>query len=445
MTTKRLAAFCFILFFSQIFSLSAANKVLWVPFKGTVELGLSPYIVRALKYAEDQKYDAVILDIDTFGGRVDAAVVMRDALIDSKMLTVAWVNKRAISAGALISLACKKIFFTPGSTMGAATPIQASPGGEAQSVGEKVISYFRAEMGSTADRFGRDKKIAESMVRASEDIKGLVKKDEVLTLTDQTALSTKISDGTVENKEKLLEAIQMANAQVDIFEINWAESIVRFLTDPTVSGLLMSGGVLGIIIELKAPGFGLGGFLALVCFALFFGGKFLVHLAGWEEVILLAFGVMALLIEFLVFPGTVISGAIGLCLIALSLLLAGVPKQIPIDFSFPDLQSHLNGVGIAFFVALAGLILVYYWFIKNPLNSPMVMGETLPSGDLSQESNIPLGTQGEVETDLHPAGKVRFGEKSIEVITESGQFISKGEKVILSRREGFQNFVKPHH
>ncbi len=133
--------------------------------------------------------------------------------------------------------------------MGAATPIQMGVEGGAAPVENKIVSYFRAEMGSTAERNGRDRKVAEAMVSATDDLKDLVKKGDVLTLTDVSALKTKISDGTIASQIELLTALQMPNASVEVFEINWAERIVRFITDPTVSSLLMSGGALGLFIE----------------------------------------------------------------------------------------------------------------------------------------------------------------------------------------------------
>ena len=124
-------------------SILVAKIVYVVPIQGTIDLGLPPFIERVITSAEDENADAVIFEIDTFGGRVDAATQIKDALLDANLLTVAFINRRAISAGALISLSCEKIFMTGGGTIGAATAVDMS----GKKGSEKVISYMREEMG----------------------------------------------------------------------------------------------------------------------------------------------------------------------------------------------------------------------------------------------------------------------------------------------------------
>lgn len=423
--------------------LTQSAKILWVPMEGTVELGLSPYIKRSLDYASENGFDAVVLDIDTFGGRVDAAVTIRDALLDSPLQTVAWVNKRAISAGALISLACKKIFYTPGSTMGAATPIQVGGDGEAKSVDNKIVSYFRAEMGSTAERNGRNRKLAEAMVLATDDIPGLVKKGDVLTLTDKTALENKMSDGTIATKEELIRKLGFDNPTIEIFEINWAEQIVRFVTEPTVSGLLMSAGILGLFLEFQSPGFGLPGIVGISCLALFFFGKWIVHLAEWQEVILLLLGIILIMIEIFLLPGKIIAGAAGALLVFLALFLAGVSPKIPFDFSMPDVRSHMNTVSISFLLAFAGMILAYFFVARNPKKSPLVMGDSLTraEGYTSSDPHSELvGLKGILTTDLRPTGKAEIQSKIYEVHSQ-GDWLKKGSPVKVIGVEGLKIIV----
>ncbi len=425
-------------------SLSAQEKILWVPLQGTVELGLSPYITRAVKYAEDNQFDAIVLDVETFGGRVDAAVVIRDALLNTKLLTVAWVNKRAISAGALISLACKKVFFSPGSTMGAATPIQMNPQGGAQPVENKFVSYFRAELGATAERNGRDRKVAEAMVKATEEIKGLVAKDDVLTLTDVTAKTVGFSDGTIADKNELLKTLGFKDPTIEEFKINWAERIVRFLTDPTVSGVLMTVGVLGVFLELQAPGFGLPGIVGITCFAIYFSAKFLVHLAGWEEVLLLILGIILLAVEFLFLPGTLIAGILGAACMIAALVMTGISPKIPLDWNAPEIQNHLMGVGIAMVAMILGLLLAAYLMVRNPKKTALVMSESLDrdKGFVSASDLSFLQDKvGTALTDLHPSGKCQFDQSSYEVIS-SGSYIRRDAHVRVLSVEGSKIVVE---
>ena len=148
------------LYILSFISFIYADKIYRIPISGTIDLGLPPYIERALKEAESNAAAAVIFDINTFGGRVDAATQIKDAILASEIKTIAFINRRAISAGALISLSCEKIFMTGGGLIGAATAVDMS----GKKGSEKVISFMREEMASTAEQRGRSKEIARGMV-----------------------------------------------------------------------------------------------------------------------------------------------------------------------------------------------------------------------------------------------------------------------------------------
>ena len=200
---------------------------------------------------------AVILEINTFGGRLDAAVLIRDAFLNARVRTVAFVNKRAISAGALIALAAEKIVMADGGTIGAATPVQiGQPGSPAQPVEEKTVSFVRKEFRATAESRKRPPLIAEAMVDADVEIPGLIQKGKLLTLTTEEALKHKVADFRADTLEGVLERLGLAGAEVRRPSPNWAENLVRFLTHPVVSSLLITIGMLGIILEILTPGFG---------------------------------------------------------------------------------------------------------------------------------------------------------------------------------------------
>ncbi len=148
-----------------------AEVVYRVPIQSTIDLGLPPFIERAVEQAESEGAEAIVFDIDTFGGRVDGATQIKDAILDSKVLTVAFINRRAISAGTLISLSCERIYMTDGGTIGAATAVDMS----GKKGSEKVISYMREEMASTAESRGRSEEIARGMV--DEELKQNIQND----------------------------------------------------------------------------------------------------------------------------------------------------------------------------------------------------------------------------------------------------------------------------
>jgi membrane-bound serine protease (ClpP class) len=269
-----------------------AGDVYLVQISGTIEKGLAAFVDRVMVEAEAEGADAVIFEIDTPGGALDAALVIRDAVLYSETRTIAFINPRAISAGALISLATDHIVMVEGGTIGAATAVDM----QGNKASEKVISYFRNEMKATAEKTGRSTKLAEAMVDEDVDVEGLAPKGKLLTLTTREAVEQKIAEFQIasitegDKLDEVLKLLGLDESTVVRKDINWAEQAVRWLTHPMVASLLMSLGFLGLIFEFQSPGWGIGGTLALVCLGLFFGSHLIVKLASWSEVLLFVIG-----------------------------------------------------------------------------------------------------------------------------------------------------------
>src|SRR5687768_14695558 len=216
---------------------AAAPLVYVAPIEGIIDLGLAPFVQRVLDEAAAAGAAAVVLEINTFGGRVDAAVQIRDALLNAKVPTVAYVNRRAISAGALISLAAEHLVMAPGGTIGAAAPVMAGQpgGGAAPAVSEKTVSYVRKEFRATAESRKRPALIAEAMVDADVAIRGVIEKGKLLTLTTDEALKHKVAEFRADSVEAALEHLGIKGAELRRAAPNWAENVVRFLTHPLLS------------------------------------------------------------------------------------------------------------------------------------------------------------------------------------------------------------------
>ncbi|HEX9686891.1 MAG TPA: hypothetical protein VGA25_13680, partial [Burkholderiales bacterium] len=303
------------------------------PIEGIIDLGLAPFVQRVLDEATAAGAAAVVLEINTFGGRVDAAVQIRDALLNSRVRTVAFVNKRAISAGALISLAAENIVMAGGSTIGAATPVQAGqPGAGAQPVEEKTVSYVRKEFRATAESRKRPPLLAEAMVDADVAIRGVIEKGKLLTLTTEEALKHKLADFRADTLEDALQRLGLGGAEIRRASPNWAENVVRFLTHPLLSSLLVTIGMLGIIIELRSPGFGMAGAIGVGSLAAFFWGHWLVQLAGWGELLLALLGVALLVLELLVIPGFGLAGIAGILALFAALVMSVIGSGATPEF-----------------------------------------------------------------------------------------------------------------
>src|SRR5690606_24791469 len=221
----------------------ASAPVYRVPVTGTVELGLAPFIERGLDEARDAGARFVVLDIDTPGGRVDAAERIADALRDAEVPTYALVNRRAFSAGALIALATDGIYMRPGSVMGAATPVD----GAGERAPEKIVSAMRSEMRALAEERGLDPDVAAAMVDENLGVEGLVEPGQLLTLTTEQAEQVGYAR-PIADLDALLAEHGAAGAPVVSLETNWAESLVRFFSNPVVAPLLLSLGFLGLLV-----------------------------------------------------------------------------------------------------------------------------------------------------------------------------------------------------
>ncbi|MEM6732908.1 MAG: ATP-dependent Clp protease proteolytic subunit, partial [Myxococcota bacterium] len=291
----------------------AGRRVLEIPIEGTIELGIAAFIERAVDEAGPE--DIIVFRVKTFGGRVDAAVRIRDAILNVRGPTVAFVEQRAISAGALISLAADDLIMTRGASIGAATPVTGGANEEMKAADEKVVSYMRAEMRSTAEAKGRRGDVAEAMVDRDVEIEGVIAKGKTLTLTTERAVELGIADAAVDRYEDLFEILNLNQAERSAYKESWAESLARVLTDPTVSSLLMTFGFLGLLLELYSPGFGIGGTIGVTCLFLFFVGQYTAHLAGWEEALLMVSGLVLIALEIFVIPGFGVAGVSGLLLL----------------------------------------------------------------------------------------------------------------------------------
>lgn len=430
---------------SNTFMFAQQPPVVYVaPIEGIIDLGLAPYVQRVLNEATDAGAAAVIFEINTFGGRVDAAVLIRDALLNARVRTVAFVNKRAISAGALISLAAEKIVMADGGTIGAATPVQmGQPGAPAQPVEEKTVSYVRKEFSATAETRKRPPLIAEAMVDADVEIPGLIEKGKLLTLTTDEAVKHKVADFRAQTIESVLDQLDLAGAQVRRASPNWAEGLVRFLTNPIVSSLLITIGMLGIILEIRTPGFGIPGGLGITSLALFFWGHWLVQLAGWEELLLVGSGLVLLVLEVFVIPGFGVAGALGIValLAGLSLSLFGAGS------SWEFILKAAGRVVFSLLLALVASLAVLRFLPRLPFGRRLILETGLLAGagggSAPESDKSWLGKSGTAVSPLRPAGIAEIEGERVDVVSD-GEFIEPGEPITVTRVDGNRIVVRRH-
>ena len=413
-----------------------------VPIEGMIDMGLAPFVQRILDDAKRDGAAAVILDINTFGGRVDAAVVIRDALLSAPVRTVAFINRRAISAGALISLAAERIAMTDGGTIGAATPVQiGQPGSEPAPVEEKSVSYVRKEFRATADSRKRPPLIAEAMVDADVAIPGLIEKGKLLTLTTDEALEHGVADFRANSIDDVLSQIALSGAELRYSSPNWGERLVRLITHPIIASLLLSVAMLGILIEIRTPGFGVPGALGVASLGLLLGGHWIVQLVGWEELLLVSVGLTLLAVEIFVIPGFGVAGVAGFAALLAGLALGLVGHGA-------TARTIAGAVGRTLFSMLAALamgVVLLRFLPRLPFARRLVLETDLGAGGgdapAPERQKSWLGRVGRATTPLRPAGIAEIDTERVDVVSD-GEMIEAGTMIVVSRVDGNRIVVR---
>ncbi len=429
-----------LLLFSTFYSQN--GKVYSVSIEGEINPGLVPYVERGIQEAENADADAIVFEINTFGGRVDAATEIKDLILNAEVPTVAFVNKRAISAGSLIALSCKKIVMALGSSIGATTVVDQN--GKKQS--EKYQSYMRSEMRATAERNGRPKEIAEAMVDERVVIPGLVDSTQLVTLTASEAVKYGVADTVLSSIDEVLDFIGVPHARIVKVKENAGEKIVRFLNHPIITSLLIMIGMVGMFVEIKTPGWGVAGTLSVIAFILFFGSGFILNIVSALDIIVFVIGVILLLLEIFVIPGFGITGVLGILAIISSLFLGLLPS---FDFITPEsFESALWQLAIALVLSIIFTYFLFKYLLpKSEIWNSFILKEKIQSnsgydGTITRKGKEILpGQKGIALSDLRPSGIALIQNLRIDVVTQ-GEYIDKGEDIEVVAKDGLRIIVK---
>lgn len=392
-------------------------------------------VVSGLEKAEAAGADYVLLDLDTYGGAVDAADSIRTAVLRCEMPVVAYVNMQAASAGALISIACDSIYMKTGSSMGAATVVNQN----GEEMPDKYQSFMRGMMRSTAQANGRDPKIAESMVDTAN----------VLSLTPDEAMKVGYCEGICEDEVEVVKSVIGDNA----FEIKnmdddmtWLDRLALLLLNPLLQSIFMMMIVGGIFVEIRTPGIGLPLVTAIVGALLYFAPAYMFHLAEHWEILMFVVGLILIGVEIFVLPGFGVCGISGIILVVLALAFAMVDN---VEFyrwdGTLDISPILKPLGIVI-ISSAAAIFGAVWLVRRlyptrafdhvALREEMKASEGY-TGVVSGLEGL-VGAEVTVFTDMRPSGKVMTEDGRIhEATLKYGGFASKGEKLtVVSSEQG---------
>jgi len=434
------------------------GDVVVVPLRGEVAPSLLAFLRRAVKTAESNEASAIIFDMNTYGGRLDAAADIVNVLNQTKIPTYTFINTNAGSAGALIAVATQHIYMSPVSAIGAAAPILPTGEDLPATAKEKTISYWSALVRSSAIKNGHNADVAEAFMNKDKEVKigdrVVHPKGAVLTLNAQEA-TERIND-----KPLLAEATSDSIADLTkkaglkgntaTIEPTGFEQIAFWIT--ALAPLLLLGGILGAYLEFKIPGATLPGIISAVCFALFFLGHYLAGLAGWEVVALFILGIVLVLIEILFFAhSTIVFGVLGVFLMLASLLWTMVDRYPGQDF-FPSgkmLAVPLLNMFIAILGSFIVIALLARYLPRTSIYRRFALIDSSPAGpslagaprQFTTALAITPGAQGIAVTVLRPSGKARFADHVVDVVTE-GEFIAPQTRVTVIQTDGMRVVVK---
>jgi len=432
--------YLFFMLFGLAFGLQGqTSKVYLGIIEGDIDLGLAPYVKRIVETAEADLADAIVFRINTFGGRVDAATQIKDAIMNSKVMTIAFIDKRAISAGALISISCNKIVMVPGASIGATTVVDQE--GKKQS--EKYQSYMRSEMRATAEKNGRRTDIAEGMVDETVEVEGLVGKDKLITLTSEEAKKFGFADTVVSDLDSALSAFGIKSYEIIESKENWGESVVRFLSNPVISSLLIMVALVGLFTEIKTPGWGLPGTAAVIALALFFGSGFILELVSWLEILLFFAGVVFLIVEIFFVPGFGIFGILGITMMVGGIFLGLVSDLDKIDGSL--ISAAIIQLAVTFIISGVLIFVLLRFLPKSSVFHKLILATNIESssGYISSIDNneMLIGLRGISYTDLRPAGTAVIDGRRFDVVTD-GEFIGHDNPVVVKKVSGSRIVVE---
>lgn len=427
---------------------SSEAPVYILPIREDIMPPLTYLVRRGVKEAMANNAQCLIIDMETNGGRVDVTEEIIQLINRFEGRKITYINAKAFSAGAFISVATQEIYMSPVSVIGAAAPIMLSPGGGAGDMPDtmevKMTSGISALIRATAEQNGHDPMVVDAMIDKSKELikdgKTLSEKGQILTLTNTEAEKTYgdppaplLSKGTVTSLDDLIIQLGYGEAPLKSIKPTGAEQVGTWINK--ISSILLILGILGVYLEFKTPGFGLPGILGLTAFAIYFLGGYVAGLSGLEWAVLFVLGLFLLIIELFFIPGTLIIGLLGAGLMLWSLLmgLVDMDPSVPVwhipsaaQFKYP-----LQVLGTSIIGSVVCIILLSAVLPKTTFYGQLVSATT--SGEQSvvtreNEEKSMMGCEGVSVSTLRPGGKGKFEGKLLDVITD-GEMISPGKRI----------------
>ncbi|HLP06450.1 MAG TPA: NfeD family protein [Paludibacter sp.] len=417
------------------------------------------YIQEGFEKAYDANADLVLIHMNTYGGELVYADSIRTKILNSELPVYVFVDNNAASAGALIAIACDKIFMRPGASMGAATVVSQS----GERMPDKYQSYMRAIMRATAESHGkdtlvqgndtvykwkRDPLIAEAMVDDRSVLPNLIDSGKTLTFSALEAVKYGYCEGVAGNiREVVEEQLKIESYDIVSFRPSAFDNIKGFLMSSVIQGLLVMLIIGGIYFELQTPGVGFPLGVAITAAVLYFAPLYMDGLAANWEIIVFVVGLVLLGFEIFVIPGFGIAGVSGIILIIAGLTLSLLDNVV---FDFRNVKPG-DTIG-ALFTVMAGMGLSFglVVYLSNKIGSKGIFRKMALDTSLDKQAGYMgvsldelklIGKQGVTATVLRPSGIVSVEGVAYPAISQEG-YIPKGTPVTVIRYETGQIYVE---
>ena len=452
----------FLLFFSNALFAQEKNEnkevvIYQIKINSEINATSHIYLINGLKEANAMNADAILLHLNTYGGTLVDADSMRSAILYNPVPVYVFIDNNAASAGALIAIACKKIYMREGSSIGAATVVN---GGSGEAMPDKYQSYMRSLIRATAESHGkkavingndtiykwiRDPKIAEAMVDNQIYIPNLVDSGKVLTLTAQEAVRLGFCDGIAENTNQVITQYMGYNDyKLTVYKPTLLDNLKGFLMNPAFQAILIMIIIGGIYFEMQTPGASFPAIAAIAAAILYFTPLYLDGLVQNWEIIVFLIGIVFVFLEIFVFPGFGISGVLGIIFVGVGLTFALLNNDY---FSFkgvrtPDITRSLLTVLSGLILGLVGVL----WLStrigeKGMFRRVALITDLENAGSVNPETHGLVGKTGTAMTVLRPSGRIIIENEMYDAVSNQG-FIERGKNVIVVKFENMQLYVE---
>ena len=422
-TKVLLLSFLILILLNSMSFAENTGDVYVIPIKDEINRASYNFLRSTLKDIEAQSPEAIIFEIDTYGGLIGEAEKIKNLIIDLKIPTISLVNNKAESAGVLITISSEKVVMAESSTIGSAETIPNT---------EKVLSMWRSFLRDVAQLRGRDPKVIEAMADADIYIEGISEKGKLLNLTGSEAIEYKVADFISNDYEEILAHFNIPYNRIVKIEEGMELKIAKVLSNPYMSTLFLTIGFVGMVIEIFTPGFGIGGTISIIGFGLFFAGNILAGHSQWTSLALFVTCLILLIIEGIV-PGFGLPGISGIALVIIGTVLA-----------MGNLTSAIASISIAIIITTFITILLVKYGKRSSRFDSIILKTRLESdeGYLSSTTKDEyLGKEGITVSELRPSGFIEIDGKRVDALSE-GDFIPKGISIKVVRVEGPKIIVR---